>query len=102
MEYGFKQTLANHSLFYKWYGTNILVYIDEMIATSTNTWWDQKVTSYLTIDFEMKDLKNVKYFLSIEVSRFKLGFFLSQHIYGLDILDETNNSTCAPVDTYVD
>ena len=98
-EYGFKQALADHSLFYKRDRDNItllLVYVDDMIVTGNNANEIEKLKSYLTKEFEMKDLGALKYFLGIEVSRSKQGIFLSQRKYILDLLAETGNSACEP------
>ncbi|KAM1338504.1 hypothetical protein ACFX2H_037133 [Malus domestica] len=55
--------------------------------------------SYLSIEFEMKDLGSLKYFLGIEVSRCKSGIFLSQRKYVLDLLEETGMTACKPMFT---
>ena len=58
--------------------------------------------SYLSSEFEMKDLGHLKYFLGIEVSRSDKGIFLSQIKYALDFLQETSMSACQPADTPVE
>ena len=103
--YGFKQALADHTLFYKRDGGNItllLVYVDDMIVTGNNTSEIERLRCYLTKEFEMKDLGALKYFLGIEVSRSKQGIFLSQRKYVLDLLVETGNSACAPANTPIE
>lgn len=50
----------------------------------------------------MKDLRNLKYFFGIEISRFMHKFFFSQWKYFLDLLLETSNLACAPVDTIME
>ncbi|RVW92291.1 hypothetical protein CK203_032467 [Vitis vinifera] len=72
-EYGFKQAMTNHTLFYKRDDDdNYFAYClrDNMIVTG-----------------------------SIEVSRSKQGLFLSQWKYTLDLLAKIDNSACEPVDT---
>ncbi|KAM0065342.1 putative RNA-directed DNA polymerase [Helianthus debilis subsp. tardiflorus] len=49
--------------------------------------------------FEMKDLGRLKYFLGIEVLRSKLGIFMCQKKYVLDLLAEVSMIDCKPVDT---
>ena len=50
----------------------------------------------------MKDLKQLKYFLGIEVSRSKIEICLSQQKYVLDLLVETKMLACKLVDTPVE
>lgn len=79
-EYGFKQALADHTLFYKRDGDDItllIVYVDDMIVTGSNISEIEKLQCRLAKEFEMKDLGALKYFLGIEVSRSKEGIFLS-------------------------
>ena len=47
----------------------------------------------------MKDLGTLKYFLGIKASRSKHERFLSQQKNTLDLLNETGNSTCEPINT---
>lgn len=76
-DYGFKQAYIT-VFFYKRDDNNItllLVYIDDMIINmiviGSITSEIEKLCSYLVKEFEMKDLKNLKYFLGIQVSHFK-------------------------------
>ena len=48
------------------------------------------------------DLGALKYFLGIEVSRSKHELFLSQHKYTLNLLNETSNFACEPVNTPIE
>lgn len=45
-----------------------LVYVDDMIITGNNASEIERLRSYLIKEFKMKDLRNLKYFLGIEVS----------------------------------
>ncbi|RVW82919.1 Retrovirus-related Pol polyprotein from transposon RE1 [Vitis vinifera] len=58
--------------------------------------------NYLSIEFEMKDLGSLKYFLGIEVSRLSEGIFLSQRKYVLDLLQETRMSGCQLINTPIE
>ena len=54
MEYGFKQAMANHTLFYKKDGDDItwlIVYVDDMIVTGSNSTKIEKLRSYLAKEF---------------------------------------------------
>lgn len=46
--------------------------------------------------FEMKDLRKLKYYLGIEVSRLRQGITLSQRKYVLDLLTDTRMFDCKP------
>lgn len=67
----------------------MLIYVDDMILTGNSENQLQVFKTYLSSCFKMKDLGLLKYFLRIEVSRSKLGFYLSQRKYALDIISDT-------------
>ena len=56
----------------------------------------------LAVEFEVKDLESLRYFLGMEVARNKSGISVSQRKYILDLLKETGMLSCKPVDTPVD
>ena len=78
------------------------MYVDDMVVTGNDPDERKTLQSYLSSEFEMKDLGHLKYFLGIEVSRSDKGIFLSQRKYGLDLLQENGMSACQPVDTPVE
>ena len=53
----------------------------------------------LSRELEMKDLRQPKYFLGIEVLRSRGGIFISQRKYILDLLAETGMLDCKPAET---
>ena len=55
----------------------------------------------LAVEFEMKSLGDLKYFLGVEVIRSSKGIFLSQQKYVLDLLKEKCMLGCKPVDTLI-
>ena len=66
--------------------TALIVYVDDMVVTGNDPDKRKALQSYLSSEFEIKDLGHLKYFLGIEVSRSDKGIFLSQRKYALDLL----------------
>jgi hypothetical protein len=76
----------------------LIIYVDDMIVIGNDEEGISELQRYLASEFEMKDLGELKYFLGIEVYRSKLGIFLSQRKYVLDLLAKTGMLDCKPVD----
>ncbi|CAA7032085.1 unnamed protein product [Microthlaspi erraticum] len=98
-EYGFEQTAADYSLFTFNKGgvvINLLIYVDDMILTGNSAEALRVFKDYLSSCFKMKDLGFLKYFLGIEVSRNKTGFYLSQRKYALDIVSDAGLLAAKP------
>ena len=100
--FGYRQSHSDHTLFIKHSRgklTALIIYVDDMIVTGNNDAEMKALQSYLSHEFEMKDLGPLKYFLGIEVLRSKQGIFLSQRKYTLDLLHEVGMLACKPCDT---
>ncbi|VVA39230.1 PREDICTED: Retrovirus-related Pol poly from, partial [Prunus dulcis] len=85
------QSNSDHTLFLKRRKgklTALIIYIDNMIVTGDDQAEIESLQKYLAFEFEMKSLGDLKYFLGIEVARFKHGIFLSQKKYVLDYLQK--------------
>ncbi|RVW21623.1 Retrovirus-related Pol polyprotein from transposon TNT 1-94 [Vitis vinifera] len=96
--YGLKQSpRAWFSRFRK--VTALIIYIDNMIITSDDKEEISKLQKHLLVEFEMKNLGGLKYFLGIEVSGSKQGIFSSQRKYVLDLLSEVGMLECKLADT---
>ncbi|KAE8663133.1 ethylene-responsive transcription factor 5-like [Hibiscus syriacus] len=66
--------------------------------------WDDsselmKLKHFLSINFELKDFGNLKYFLGLEVARTRTSISISQRKYVLDLLAETGMLRCKPAET---
>ena len=61
-----------------------------------------KLKSFLTHEFEIKDLGNLKYFLGMEIARSKIGVVVFQRKYVLDLLKETGMLGCKPANIPMD
>ena len=89
IELGFHGSLSDTSLFiYKSsiYTMFILIYVDDIIITSSSSSAIDNLLSSLQTDFAVKDLGSLHYFLGIEVIRNNAGILLSQKRYILDLL----------------
>ncbi|CAA7040888.1 unnamed protein product [Microthlaspi erraticum] len=91
LEYGFKQSRSDYSLFTLNDGKrrlHVLVYVDDLIISGNTLDHITGFKEYLSTCFHMKDLGILKYFLGIEVSRSSKGIYLSQRKYILDLVSE--------------
>lgn len=105
---GFTQSRADYSLFI--YRKSeiiifILVYVDDIIITGNDNSVISSIKSRLEPKFSIKDLGNLRYFLSIEVSRSSKGIFLCQRKYIIDILQDAGltgaKTVASPMDQHL-
>ncbi|XP_040362272.1 uncharacterized protein LOC112202395 [Rosa chinensis] len=102
---GYRQSNSDHTLFLKHRCgkvTALIIYVDDMVVTGDDFEEIQRLQDQLSLEFEMKDLGNLKYFLGIEVARGKDCIVLSQRKYVLDLLAETGMLDSQPVDTPIE
>ena len=104
--FGYSLCQSDHTLFVK-HSTKgriviITVYVDDIILTGDHVEKIGKLKSFLSHEFEIKDLGNLKYFLMMEIVRSKMGIVVSQHKYILDLLKETRMLGCKPTNTPMD
>ncbi|KAJ0469227.1 putative RNA-directed DNA polymerase [Helianthus annuus] len=91
IEFGYKQSRADHSLFTVQEGelfVAILIYVDDVIITGNHLSKIDSTKKHLSTVFSIKDLGPLKYFLGIEVAKTSDGLVLSQRKYTIDILQD--------------
>lgn len=99
---GFSPSKADTSLFFYRKGSVtifVLVYVDDIIVASSSQDAVSSLLHDLKMDFALKDLGDLNYFLGIEVKKISDGLVLSQDKYTHDILKRMGMSTCKPAPT---
>lgn len=67
-KFGYKQSNSDHTLFLKKKGNQItclIIYVDDMVITGNNVEEISDLKRKLFLEFDIKDLGNLKYFLGI-------------------------------------
>jgi hypothetical protein len=77
----------------------LIVYVDDIILPGNDGIEMERLKRNLAVDFEIKDLGPLKYFLGMEVERSKKGIVVSQRKYVLYLLQATCMSGCKHADT---
>lgn len=72
----------------------LLIYADDMIVTGDDGLQIKRMKGFLTSEFELKDLRKLRYFLGIEIVSSKIGLTLNQMKYTLNLLKETEKLGC--------
>ena len=105
MKLSFVISRADTSLFVFGKGAElayILLYVDDIVLTTSSTTLLNKIIAVLKTEFPMTDLGRLQHFLGIKADFNKEGLFLSQSVYAQDIIDRANMGTSKPVTTPVD
>ncbi|XP_022876792.1 uncharacterized protein LOC111394998 [Olea europaea var. sylvestris] len=103
--FGYKQSGLDHTIFIKLKEgkvTTLIVYVDDMVLTGDDPGEMKLLQEYLAIEFEMKNLGQLKYFVGIEIARSNRGIFISQRKYVLDFLSEIGMLACKPAATPIE
>jgi hypothetical protein len=77
----------------------LLVYVDDIIVTSSSPAAIDALLLDLKTDFALKDLSPLHYFLGIEVKKLSDSIMLFQEKYATDILHRVRMLACKPVNT---
>ena len=102
----YHQSQGDHTLFIKHNSfsklTTLMVSMDDIIVIGNDEGELQRQKTYLSNEFEIKDLRSLKYFLEIEVACSKWGIYISQQKYILNLLREIGMLGCKPVETLIE
>ncbi|GKE11836.1 ribonuclease H-like domain-containing protein, partial [Tanacetum coccineum] len=82
--------------------TYLLLYVDDIILTTSSSAFLQWVIASLHGEFAMTDLGSLNYFLGIFAQRSSAGLYLSRSTYAEEILEHAHMQKCYPCRTPVD
>jgi histone deacetylase 1/2 len=72
----------------------VLVYVDDIIVTSSSNAAIDILLKELNVHFAINDLGELHFFLGIEVTRSSHGLVLTQHKYATDLLEKVGMKDC--------
>ena len=99
---GYSITPADSSLFSKANEGKIaimLVYIDDLIIIGDDKAEIPRTKKNLSVRFQMKELRQLKHFLGLEIDRTQAGIFLCQQKYSKDLLKRFGMLECKTTST---
>ena len=80
----------------------IIIYVDDLVIEGEHLADIEHIKKLLSSRFEMTDMKELHYFLGIEVIQTPDGIMLSQKHYILNLLYKFGMTQCKPVTTPLD
>jgi hypothetical protein len=102
---GFVEAKSDTSLFVFRRGADtvyLLLYVDDIVLTTSSTMLLQHTISALKWEFAMKDLSPLHHFLGVSVQHQIDGLFHTQRQFALDVLERAGMVDCKPISTPVD
>ncbi|GKV45074.1 hypothetical protein SLEP1_g52197 [Rubroshorea leprosula] len=102
LTFGFFCNIADPSLFvcHNAQGTIVLfLYVDDIILTGDNSHFLNEFIPQLSLEFAMKDMGPLHYFLGVEVQNDTHGLFLCQTRYAQKVLERAEMGDCKPIRT---
>ena len=99
LDNGFSRCHSYNTIYTKKVGKSfiiLVIYVDDLILTSSDPKHINHVKSSLKNKFEMTDLGHLHYFLSLQVLQSKEGITLSQCKCACDILRQFHMEDCKP------
>ncbi|GKA13068.1 retrovirus-related pol polyprotein from transposon TNT 1-94 [Tanacetum coccineum] len=98
----FNKGIIDPTLFRRCFDDDILVvqvYADDIIFSSTNSRYTQLFADLMKSRFEMSMMREMKFFLGLQVNQSPHGIFINQSNYVLEILKKYGMETCDPIGT---
>lgn len=80
----------------------MIIYVDDIILTSDDNIELKRLKKKLVGDIKINDLGALKYFLGMELFKFKKCIFIIQQKYILDLLDEIRLLGCKTIKTPIE
>jgi Reverse transcriptase (RNA-dependent DNA polymerase) len=102
INFGFSTSISDPSLFIFRHETNtpyLLVYVDDIVLIDNNVTLLQHFIHMFDQSFTIKDLRNLHFFLGIEVNKHDQGLLLTQSSYIYSILNRAEMQGAKPVTT---
>ena len=100
---GFCASAADGNLFILRHGSSIvflLLYVDDIIITGNKSSFVSSVIKLLGVDFDLKDLGLLHYFLGLQIDYTSSGLFVHQTKYASDLLRKFGMIDCKPCKTH--
>ncbi|XP_021744666.1 uncharacterized protein LOC110710650 [Chenopodium quinoa] len=97
IRHGYKQSKKDYFMFTKEQNGKqaiILAYVDDLLITGDNLEEIERLKANLDSEFTIKDLRELRFFIGIEVDRNEHGTLLNQRKYILDILKNVGMEDC--------
>ena len=99
---GFCASPADGNLFILRHGSSIaflLLYVDDIIITGNTSSFVSSLIKLLGVDFDLKDLGLLHYFLGLQIDYTSSGLFVHQTKYASDLLSKFSMNDCKPCKT---
>jgi len=99
LDNGFSRCHFGNTIYNKKVGKSLIIlvlYVDDLILIGSDPTVIDHVNSWLKKQFEMIDLRCLRYFLGLQVLQSKEGISLSQSKYDCDLLCHFHMEDCKP------
>ena len=99
---GFYASVADGNLFilrHQSFTVHLLLYVDDIIITDNSSTFVYSIIKLLGIDFDLKDLGLLHYFLSLQIDYTFTSLFVHQIKYASDLLQKFGMTDCKPCKT---